>query len=131
MTYAKAAIFHRGNAITIMRARSNFNRAITRGFIRLFLPADAILHTRYLFSALYLQRFVQSASIGIAVSEKEYKKSKNHNYIILISLSIKYYRYQIFTDFNNSIKLIMKYQLKKYNKEGNNNIETLILNLYD
>lgn len=84
MTYAKAAIFHRGNAITIMRARSNFNRAITRGFIRLFLPADAILHTspRYLFSALCLQRFVQSASIGVVTSEKEYRKSENHNYKI-------------------------------------------------
>lgn len=83
MTYAKAAIFHRGNAITIMRARSNFNRAITRGFIRLFLPADAILHTspRYLFSALYLQRFVQSASTGMIVSQKEYGKSEDHNYI--------------------------------------------------
>lgn len=84
MTYAKAAIFHRGNAITIMRARSNFNRAITRGFIRLFLPADAILHTSpcYLFSALYLQRFVQSASTGMVASEKEYRKSENHNYKI-------------------------------------------------
>lgn len=84
MTYAKAAIFHRGNAITIMRARSNFNRAITRGFIRLILPADAILHTspRYLFSALYLQRFVQFASAEMAVSGKEYGKSKVHYYKI-------------------------------------------------
>lgn len=63
MTYAGAAIFHRGNAITIMRERSNFNRAIMRRFIRLFLPADTILHVsrRYLFSASRLQRFVRSA----------------------------------------------------------------------
>lgn len=82
MTYAKAAIFHRGNAITIMRARSNFNRAITRGFIRLFLPADAILHTtpRYLFFALYLQQFVQSAPAGMLVSEKEYGEKGKENY---------------------------------------------------